>query len=178
MSQCCISGFTWNGTPRGREGKLGKHNAYVAGTANSGVAILFLHDINGWKFVNNRLLVDHFAKEVDATVYLPDLYVYIPTYPCVALTAGSLNGYSYDGEEVDEDLMANPRKIAEFDFMAWFGRQNKDLRGPEVFEAARILRQELGFKKVAAIGYCWGGWVAFQLGAKGINLNRMTLCRR
>ncbi|KAL8740912.1 MAG: hypothetical protein Q9184_008442, partial [Pyrenodesmia sp. 2 TL-2023] len=72
MSQCCISGFAWNGKPKGREEKLGKHNAYVAGSADSGVAILFLHDIFGWKFTNNRLLADHFADEVGATVYLPD----------------------------------------------------------------------------------------------------------
>ncbi|KAI4188323.1 MAG: hypothetical protein LQ346_005335 [Caloplaca aetnensis] len=149
MSQCCISGFAWNGKPQGREEKLGKHNTYVAGSADSGVAILFLHDIFGWKFGNNRLLADHFAKEVGATVYLPDFF---------------------DGEVVEEDTIATPEKQANFDFAAWFGRNNKDIRGPEVFEAARILKQELGFQKVGAIGYCWGGWAAFQVGAKGRNL--------
>ena len=36
-------------------------------------AILLVHDIFGWTFTNARLLADHFAKEADATVYLPDL---------------------------------------------------------------------------------------------------------
>ncbi|KAL9011502.1 MAG: hypothetical protein Q9173_003665 [Seirophora scorigena] len=149
MSQCCISGFSWNGEPQGREEKLGKHNAYVAGSAKSGPAILFLHDIFGWKLTNNRLLVDHFAKEVDATVYLPDFF---------------------EGEEVDVDTMENEEKRAKFDFQGFMRRNGKEARGPEVLEAARIVKQELGHTKVGAIGYCWGGWAAFQLGAKGKNL--------
>ena len=39
----------------------------------SQVAILMVHDIFGWTFPNARLLADHYAKEADATVYLPDL---------------------------------------------------------------------------------------------------------
>lgn len=86
--------------------------------------------------------------------------------------------YSFDGEVVEEDTIATPEKQANFDFAAWFGRNNKDIRGPEVFEAARILKQELGFQKVGAIGYCWGGWAAFQVGAKGplsLNLSHVML---
>lgn len=37
------------------------------------VAILIVHDIFGWTLPNARLLADHYAKEADATVYLPDL---------------------------------------------------------------------------------------------------------
>ncbi|KAL8937524.1 MAG: hypothetical protein Q9211_003645 [Gyalolechia sp. 1 TL-2023] len=146
MSQCCLSGFAWNGTPQGKEEKLGNHDTYVTGSPDSGVAILFLHDIFGWRFANNRLLADHFAQEVNATVYIPDFF---------------------HGEVVEENTMADEKKRAEFDFMAWFGRHSKEIRGPEVFEVARALKQDLGFKKVGAIGYCWGGWPAFQLAAKG-----------
>lgn len=150
MSQCCLSGFAWNGTPSGKEEKLGNINTYIAGgSTKSDIAILFLHDIFGWKFTNNRLLSDHFAKEVGATVYLPDFF---------------------DGEVVEEDTVFSAEKREAFDFKAWFGRHNKDLRGPAIFEVTRALKQDLGFKKVAAVGYCYGGWAAFQLGAKGQNL--------
>ncbi|KAI4167692.1 MAG: hypothetical protein LQ343_007011 [Gyalolechia ehrenbergii] len=149
MSQCCLSGFAWNGTPRGKEEKLGHLDAYITGSAESGVAILFLHDIFGWRFPNNRLLADHFAKEVNATVYIPDFF---------------------HGEVVEEDTIVDEKKRAQFDFMAWAGRHSKEIRGPEVFEAARALKQDLGFQKIAAIGYCWGGWPAFQLAAKGRDL--------
>ncbi|KAI4183146.1 MAG: hypothetical protein L6R41_005559 [Letrouitia leprolyta] len=150
MSQCCLSGFAWNGTPSGKEDKLGNLNAYIATPpAKSDVAILFIHDIFGWKFTNNRLLSDHFAKEINATVYLPDFF---------------------DGEVVEEDTVYNDNKRAAFDFKAWAERHSKEKRGPAITEAARALKQDLGFKKVAAVGYCYGGWASFYLGAKGRSL--------
>jgi len=68
----CKTGFSWNGTPTGKETTLGKNKAYVTGTSKS-AAILIVHDIFGWTFTNLRLLADQFAKEANATVYLPDL---------------------------------------------------------------------------------------------------------
>lgn len=32
MSQCCLSGFKWDGEPVGTETKLGKNDAYVTGS--------------------------------------------------------------------------------------------------------------------------------------------------
>jgi hypothetical protein len=76
MQECCFRGFEWNGTPSGHEGTLGKQKAYIAGD-NKDHAILMGHDALGWEWKNTRLLADHFAKEVGATVYLPDLYATI-----------------------------------------------------------------------------------------------------
>jgi dienelactone hydrolase len=67
----CKTGFSWNGTPVGKETTLGDNKAYVTGSSKS-AAILIVHDIFGWTFTNARLLADHFAKEANATVYLPD----------------------------------------------------------------------------------------------------------
>lgn len=72
IERCCISGFDWNGTPTGSEDELAGVKTYVTG-GNTNRAILVIHDLFGWKFNNLRLLADHYAKEVDATVYLPDL---------------------------------------------------------------------------------------------------------
>ena len=72
MQDCCRTGFLWNGTPSGKEGKLTSKNAYITGD-NADRAILLCHDAFGWKLNNTRLLADHYAKEVGATVYLPDL---------------------------------------------------------------------------------------------------------
>lgn len=71
-SQCCLSGFTWDGTPVGKETKLADKNTYVTGS-NKDVAIMIVHDLFGWTLPNLRLLADHYAKEADATVYMPDL---------------------------------------------------------------------------------------------------------
>ena len=72
MSQCCLSGFNWDGTATGQETKLAKNDTYVTGS-NKDIAIMIIHDVYGWTFQNLRLLADHFAQEVNATVYLPDL---------------------------------------------------------------------------------------------------------
>ena len=32
MSQCCLSGFEWDGKPTGKETKLGKTDTYVTGS--------------------------------------------------------------------------------------------------------------------------------------------------
>lgn len=63
--------------------------------------------------------------------------------------------------------MRDPEKLKAFDVGAFLGRHNKAKRGPEVFAAAKALKAELGYKKVGAIGFCYGGWAAFQLGDKG-----------
>jgi hypothetical protein len=68
----CKTGFAWNGKSTGKETKLGQHNAYVAGD-NKDAAILIVCDIFGWTLPNVRLLADHYAKEANATVYVPDL---------------------------------------------------------------------------------------------------------
>ena len=72
MAHCCLTGFSWNGTPSGKESRLAKNPTYVTG-ANKDVAILVVHDLWGWTWQNMRLLADHYATEAEATVYVPDL---------------------------------------------------------------------------------------------------------
>lgn len=35
---------------------------------------MYIHDALGWTFPNARLLCDHFAKEANVTVYMPDFF--------------------------------------------------------------------------------------------------------
>ena len=72
MSDCCKSGFRWQGQPKGTESKLAGLDTYVSGS-NQDAAVLILNDAFGWTFRNARLLADHYAEEANATVYLPDL---------------------------------------------------------------------------------------------------------
>ncbi|KAL8868350.1 MAG: hypothetical protein Q9174_005049 [Haloplaca sp. 1 TL-2023] len=161
-SSCCLKGFPWSGTPTGRESKiklnsLGKDiDTYIAGS-DTEKAILIVADLLGWTFTNTRLLADCFAKEVGATVYIPDLYV------------DQLLGF-FDKEIVPPSRLISPEDYATFDFRAWFARHSKEIRGPEIVEAARVLKRDNGFKKVGAVGYCYGGWGVFELGAKDKNL--------
>jgi dienelactone hydrolase len=137
----CKTGFKWNGETTGKESTLGKTNAYVAGDSKD-AAVLILTDIFGWKLPNIRLIADHFAKEAQATVYVPDLF---------------------DGEVVDPDALSDPEKAKNFDLMAFIGRHGKDTRWPAIKEHAQTLKSQ--YKKVVAIGYCYGAWACFKLGA-------------
>lgn len=67
-----MRGFRWNGKPQGHETTLAERHTYKTGS-NPDVAILLIHDLYGWKFDNLRLLADHYAEEVGATVFMPDL---------------------------------------------------------------------------------------------------------
>ena len=49
--------------------------------------------------------------------------------------------------------------------MEFVGRNSKEIRGPQIFDFARELKKKYG--KVGTVGYCYGGWAVFQLGAKG-----------
>jgi hypothetical protein len=71
----CKTGFAWNGKSTGKETTLGKNKAYVTGD-NKDAALLIICDIFGWTLPNVRLLADHYAKEANVTVYVPDLYIF------------------------------------------------------------------------------------------------------
>lgn len=73
-SDCCKTGFKWEGSPVGKETTINKNKTYVTGS-NKDVAVLIVHDVFGWTLPNLRLLADHYAAEADATVYLVDLLV-------------------------------------------------------------------------------------------------------
>ncbi|KAL5380267.1 hypothetical protein DPSP01_007842 [Paraphaeosphaeria sporulosa] len=143
MSSCekCKSGFNWNGTPNGSESKIAGSKAYVTGD-NKDAAVMIIHDIFGWTFPNLRLLADHFAKEANVTVYLPDFF---------------------DGEVIPPETLTNPAKREKFSVPDFIGRHGKDTRFPEILEVAKALKAK--YKKTAAIGYCWGAWACFRLGA-------------
>ncbi|EMD96487.1 hypothetical protein COCC4DRAFT_177710 [Bipolaris maydis ATCC 48331] len=137
----CKRGFKWNGQTVGKETKLNNVNAYVTGD-NKDAAILIITDVFGWTLPNVRLVADHYAQEANATVYVPDLF---------------------HGEVVDPDALSDPEKQKNFDIGAFLGRHSKQARWPEIKEHAQTLKSQ--YKKVAAIGFCYGGWAAFKLAA-------------
>lgn len=68
-------------------------------------------------------------------------------------------------------MLFDPEKSKSFDLKAFLHVRNpKEKRFPEMVACAKALKQEHGFKKVGAIGYCYGGWAVFQLGGKGMEL--------
>lgn len=141
MSDCCKSGFKWDAQPTGTESKLGELDTYIAGSSQS-AAVLIVADIFGWTLPNIRIIADHFAKEANATVYIPDFF---------------------DGEIVKPELLEDPEQRKNFSIPEFIGRNNKEIRWPSILASAKALKAQ--YPKVGAIGYCYGAWAVFKLGA-------------
>lgn len=54
------------------------------------------------------------------------------------------------------------------DIPGFVAKNTKEIRTPELFEVAEILRSR--HKRTGAVGFCYGGWAVFTLGAKGKNV--------
>jgi hypothetical protein len=73
-SRCRATDFEWEDEPTVQTVPFptSSNQAYKTGRSPD-VAILFICDLFGWEFRNTRLLADHIARSVGATVYVPDL---------------------------------------------------------------------------------------------------------
>ncbi|AEO63077.1 uncharacterized protein THITE_2107933 [Thermothielavioides terrestris NRRL 8126] len=146
--ECCLRASLWEGTPTGTETKLADlpNATYLAKPQASDAsapraAVLMVHDVFGWTFRNNRLLADAYAHEAGADVYLPDFF---------------------GGEVVPaEPLLAG--RWGDLDLPSFMKRQARDVREPEIVAYARALRAR--YDRLAAIGFCYGGWAVFRLAA-------------
>ncbi|KAI0447516.1 putative hydrolase [Xylaria telfairii] len=143
FSSCCLKTFTWGGTPVGKEVKLANNDSYVTGD-NKDAAVLFIHDLFGWKYNNIRLLADHYAREANVTVYVPDFF----------------GGWVVDWELVEQE------QFDKIDLATMAKANSREVRGPEMEACAKALKGEHGFKRLGAIGFCYGGWAVCHLGHK------------
>ncbi|KAJ4301065.1 hypothetical protein N0V90_003155 [Kalmusia sp. IMI 367209] len=140
VTECCLSGFQWDGAPIGIEGKIAENKAYIVG-GNEKVAILVVADLFGWTFINTRLLCDRYAEEANAAVYMPDFF---------------------GGEVIDPQIIANHNRWNEFNLEGWHKRNAKEARWDEIVQVAKALKER--YERVGVIGYCYGGWSLFRLG--------------
>ncbi|KAK0727631.1 Alpha/Beta hydrolase protein [Lasiosphaeria miniovina] len=143
--ECCLRAFEWDGTPAGTVSTIPgtNHAAYVTGN-NPSAAVLYLHDILGWTFPNARLLADHYAREANVTVYVPDLF---------------------DGWVVSREAVF-AKRYEDIDMAGFLARNNREKREPEIIAAARALRAK--YARVGVVGFCYGGWASARLGAKDL----------
>ncbi|KAI1272784.1 dienelactone hydrolase [Xylaria sp. FL0933] len=143
FSSCCLKTFTWDGTPQGKEVKLANNNSYVTGD-NKDAAVLLVHDLFGWKYPNVRLLADHYAREANVTVYVPDFF----------------DGWVVNWSDVEEE------RFDKIDLASMAQNNSREIRGPEMVACAKALKNEHGFKRLGAVGFCYGGWAVCYLASK------------
>ncbi|KAI0382321.1 dienelactone hydrolase [Hypomontagnella monticulosa] len=141
---CCIRGVKHEGTTRGESVKINnKHLGYLAKPPSATLeaqpnkkdtAILFVPDVIGiW--LNSKLMADQYA----ANGYL-------------TLVIDPFNG--------DPLSLSRP---AGFDFMAWLKHgtdgdnpHTEEAVDPIIEAAIKYLKEELGVKRLGAVGYCFG----------------------
>jgi len=145
-NECCKTGVPDEGVPTGDTTKIADLDVYIAETAGgfNGKAVLYLTDIFGWAFLNNRLLADDFAKLANVRVYIPDFF---------------------HGDAPEAKMMLNPELRAKFDFPAWKAKHSEQNTWPEITGFVEEVRKHHGVTAIASVGYCWGGWASLRLGA-------------
>jgi dienelactone hydrolase len=58
-------------------------------------------------------------------------------------------------------------RFDKIDLKGFIAKSSREIREPEIFACAKALKD--AGNKVAAIGFCYGGWAVFRLGAKEHN---------
>jgi dienelactone hydrolase len=145
----CVLGHVHTGSPTGIESQIGDRKAYVVGD-NKTNALIYLTDVWGYEYNNHRLLADTFAKELPATVYIPDML------------------------EETGFVHLSPEELKNVDFPKFAQHNNKEKRFPQILALAEHLKSQ--YQRIFVIGYCWGAWGAVMLAAKpglisGVSIN-------
>ncbi|KAJ9097241.1 hypothetical protein QFC21_004910 [Naganishia friedmannii] len=133
LGQCCISGVTWEGEPKGQVQKISGHDVYVAEPKEGGdksKALLLLSDVFGLGLVNNKLLADDYARQ--------GYHTYLVDY--------------LSGDPIGPDEMNS----GNFDLMGWLAKHGEEAVH-SVLDPVMDGLKEQGVNKFAAVGYCFGG---------------------
>lgn len=101
------------------------------GKKTTDTAILYLTDIFGIPILQQRLLADSMAA-ANYAVIMPDLFA---------------------GDAIDPNAFGKPG----FDFKAWAARHNVSTVDAIITKTIDSMKQKMGIKKIAAVGYCFGG---------------------
>ncbi|KAK5988269.1 Hydrolase pyvD-like protein [Cladobotryum mycophilum] len=154
----CFKGHVHEGTPTGNITKIHGRNTYVAlppeGVDPKGI-IVIIPDAFGWEFVNNRLLVDHYAILGSYTVYLPDFMDGKPA----PLWLLDLMPKLTDNSSV-WDTLRKPWYISKIAYGAvpFFLSNRFGVAWPKILSFFQDLRAEEGATlPIGTAGFCWGG---------------------
>ena len=136
--RCCTIGVTHEGEAKGSIKNIGNTPAYFSypESKDTSTAILILPDVIGHEFINAQLIADQFAAN-GYFVVMPDLF------------------------EGDPVKLNRPEG---FDIMQWIQKGGPEGKGhmagqvdPIVEATIKHIKEELGVKKIGAVGYCFGG---------------------
>ncbi|KAI2669708.1 hypothetical protein LCP963914a_9896 [Penicillium roqueforti] len=133
LGECCATGFKHEGNPAGELKNLRGVQFYVAHPTGQEIpdkAVVILSDIFGFSFINNQLLADDFASRGYLTI-VPDLFN-------------------------DDPIKFGDMDAIKAQLPTWFPNHQATHVDPIVKSILEYVRMEMGVKKVAAAGYCFG----------------------
>lgn len=131
LPECCRNGFLFE--------TIGDTDTYVikgATHVSQDKAIVIFTDAFGHKSQNTRLMADVYAQGTGITVYVPDLMA---------------------GDAIDFEAFVSAKDPMVEHFMPFLGRNGDSKAIPIVDRFLDALRNTTGVKKVAGIGFSWGG---------------------
>jgi len=141
LCDACFTGVRHEGTLEGKFEEIGGINCYVATPSSDDYpkdkVVLFLTDVFGLELINNKLLVDDFARNGYKTV-APDILIGDPII--------NFNDPT-------------------FDRAAWMGRHGPDSWKGPVDKVVDALKAS-GVTRFGTTGYCFGAPPAFYLALK------------
>ncbi|CAI4214304.1 unnamed protein product [Parascedosporium putredinis] len=76
--------------------------------------------------------------------------------------------FGFGGESIPVEILNDQSRWAELDLPSFLKRNAKDVRAPEIFACAAEMKSN--HPRTGIMGFCYGGWGAFQLAAKGLGL--------
>ncbi|KAK5005428.1 hypothetical protein LTR28_007736, partial [Elasticomyces elasticus] len=143
--KCCTIGVKHEGEAKGQMRNIGDISTYFSEPESKqhDLAILLLPDAFGHEAINSQLIADQFAANGYFAV-MPDLF---------------------HGDPVVLERLAEG-----FDIMAWLQGPPGHLPprvDPVVDAVIREMKQNLGVKKIGAVGYCFGGKYVARFLAEG-----------
>ncbi|KFY55689.1 hypothetical protein V496_06911 [Pseudogymnoascus sp. VKM F-4515 (FW-2607)] len=160
----CVSGTLSEGTPTGTETIIHGLPTYVAVPEGESKGLLvYIPDAFGWKFTNNRVLADQYAKKGGFTVYLPEFM------DGHGLSKMLLDHMSFITSPASwyTTIFEKPIYILQaIQHMVPFAiRCRESVAKPRVFGFVRALRTspDTANLKIGAAGFCWGGLYAIKL---------------
>ncbi|EIW79006.1 dienelactone hydrolase endo-1,3,1,4-beta-D-glucanase [Coniophora puteana RWD-64-598 SS2] len=151
MSMCdrCVQGIRHEGTPEGKFEAINGVRCYVATPSNDFAAdrvLIYVVDLFGVDLINGQLLADDFARN-GFKVVMPDLF---------------------EGDNVPVDEMESGR----YNLQPWLAKHGPAQALPYLYKAIAGLKDR-GVTRLAAVGYCYGGRLAWDLAID--NVTQVTI---
>jgi len=164
LCENCTKGFQLDGTPAGTILPDGSYFAAAPSASPSKAAIVILTDIFGLKLVNPKIFADEFAKKLDLDVYVPNFFNGNPPFDEKELVP-----YVTD---VPGQKWSLGQKVGVFGLLAThafkFYQCRQSVTAPRIKNFVKKIKEEKGYTKFGAVGYCYGGASCVALATAGL----------